>query len=60
MQDEINEKVIVLSIRGAKLTGQALQKALKFLLSQIEKELKGLNKQAIPPREAEPKTAHAS
>ena len=45
MQDEINEKVIVLSIRGSKLTGQALQKALKILLSQIKK---GLDKQTIP------------
>lgn len=48
MQDEINEKVIVLSLRGAKLTARMLQKALKALLSQIEKELKGLNKQTIP------------
>lgn len=45
MQDEINEKTIVLSIRGAKLTARMLQKALKLLLSQIKK---GLDKQAIP------------
>lgn len=45
MQDEINEKTIVLSIRGAKLTARMLQKALKILLSQIKK---GLDKQAIP------------
>ena len=45
MQDEINEKVIVLSLRGARLTAQMLQKALKVLLSQIEKEM---DKQTIP------------
>lgn len=45
MQDEINEKTIVLSIRGAKLTARMLQKALKILLSQIKK---GLDKQMIP------------
>ena len=45
MQDEINEKTIVLSIRGAKLTARMLQKVLKLLLSQIKK---GLDKQAIP------------
>ena len=34
MQDEINEKVVALSIKGTKLTAQTLQKAMKALLMQ--------------------------
>lgn len=45
MQDEINEKVIMLSIKGTKLTARILQKAIKQLLSQIKK---GMDKQTIP------------
>ena len=29
MQDEINEKVVALSVKGAKLTAETLQKAIK-------------------------------
>ena len=39
MQDEINEKVVALSIKGAKLTAQMLQKAIKLMLSQIKKQI---------------------
>ena len=39
MQDEINEKVIALSIKGTKLTAEMLQKAIKFMLSQIKKQI---------------------
>ena len=39
MQDEINEKVIALSIRTTKLTAEMLQKSICFMLSQIKKQL---------------------
>lgn len=45
MQDEINEKVIALSIRTGKLTAQMLQKAIKALLVKMQKELA---KQTVP------------
>ena len=45
MQDEVNEKVVALSIKGAKLTAEMLQKAMKEVLSQVKKEV---DKQAIP------------
>ncbi len=38
MQDEINEKVVALSIKGAKLTAATLQKAMKSLLAEIKKQ----------------------
>ena len=31
MQDEINEKVVALSVKGAKLTAEMLQKAIKAI-----------------------------
>ena len=40
MQDEINEKVIALSIRGTKITARILQKAIKAILAEVEKGLK--------------------
>ena len=39
MQDEINEKVVALSIKGTKLTAEMLQKAIKYMLSQIKKQM---------------------
>jgi hypothetical protein len=39
MQDEINEKVIALSIRATKLTAELLQKSIRFMLSQLKKQL---------------------
>ncbi len=45
MQDEINEKVIALSIKGTKLTAEMLQKAVKLLLSQAKKQI---DKQQTP------------
>ena len=45
MQDEINEKVVALSIKANKLTAQMLQKSIKFMLSQIKKQL---DKQQTP------------
>ncbi len=38
MQEEVNEKVIALSIKGTKLTAELLQKSMKFLLSKIKKQ----------------------
>ncbi len=38
MQDEINEKVVALSIKGAKLTAATLQKAMKSLLAELKKQ----------------------
>ena len=47
MQDEINEKVVALSVKGAKLTAEMLQKAIKAMLAQAKKQqtLKQLAKQ---------------
>ena len=39
MQDEINEKVVAISIKGTKLTAEMLQKAIKYMLSQIKKQI---------------------
>ena len=38
MQDEINEKMVALSIKGAKLTAQTLQKAIKAMLAEVKKQ----------------------
>ena len=38
MQDEINEKVVALSVKGAKLTAEMLQKAIKAMLAQAKKK----------------------
>ena len=38
MQDEINEKVVALSIKGGKLTASTLQKAVKAMLAQMKKQ----------------------
>ena len=38
MQDEINEKVVALSVKGAKLTAETLQKAIKAMLAQAKKQ----------------------
>lgn len=45
MQDEVNEKVIALSIKTTKLTAEVLQKSLRFMLSQIKKQI---DKQQTP------------
>lgn len=47
MQDEINEKTIVLSIRGAKNTARILQNAIKAILAEIQKEF-AKKQQTIP------------
>lgn len=44
MQDEINEKVIALYIRSAKITAQLLQKAMRKFLLQVEKQLAKQNR----------------
>lgn len=51
MQDEINEKVVALSVKGAKLTAEMLQKAIKAMLAQAKSSRK------TAPREADPKAA---
>ena len=38
MQEEINEKVVALSVKGAKLTAETLQKAIKAMLAQAKKK----------------------
>jgi len=38
LQDEINEKVVALSVKGAKLTAETLQKAIKAMLAQAKKQ----------------------
>ena len=47
MQDEINEKTIVLSIRGAKITARILQQAIKAILAEIQKGM-AKKQQTIP------------
>lgn len=37
MQDEINEKIIGIGVKGAKLTAELVQKAMKKLLEELEK-----------------------
>ena len=44
MQEQVNEKIVALSIRGAKLTAVMLQKAMKKLLEEMKKQ------QGKPPR----------
>lgn len=39
MQDEINEKVVAISIKATKLSAEVLQRAIKFALKQMKKEL---------------------
>ena len=38
MQEEVNEKVIALSIKTGKLSAEVLQKSMKFFLSQVKKQ----------------------
>ena len=45
MQEEVNEKVIALSIKTGKLSAEVLQKSMKFFLSQIKKQV---NKRQMP------------
>lgn len=47
MQDEINEKVIALSIRGTKITARILQQAIKAILAEAQKEF-AKKQQTIP------------
>lgn len=47
MQDEINEKTIVLSIRSAKITARVLQQAIKAILAEAQKEF-AKKQQTIP------------
>ena len=45
MQEEVNEKVIALSIKTGKLSAEVLQKSMKFFLSQVKKQS---NKRQMP------------
>ena len=45
MQEEVNEKVIALSIKTGKLSAEVLQKSMKFFLSQVKKQV---NKRQMP------------
>ena len=45
MQEEVNEKVIALSIKTGKLSAEVLQKSMKFFLSQVKKQT---NKRQMP------------
>ncbi len=45
LQDEINEKVIALYIKGGKITAKLLQKAMKIFLAEIKKQAE---KQKLP------------
>ena len=39
MQDEVNEKVVALSIKTSKLTAEVLQKAMKAVLDKGKQQL---------------------
>jgi viroplasmin and RNaseH domain-containing protein len=39
LQDEVNEKVVALSIKGSKLTAEMLQKAIKALLAKGKQQI---------------------
>ena len=39
MQDEINEKVVALSVKGAKLTAETLQKAIKAMIQSLSENV---------------------
>jgi len=45
LQEEVNEKVIALSIKTGKLSAEVLQKSMKFFLSQVKKQV---NKRQMP------------
>lgn len=40
MQDEVNTKVVAIAIKGGKITGEVLNKALKKFIEEIEKAQK--------------------
>ena len=40
MQDEVNTKVVAIAIKGGKITGEMLEKALKKFVEEIEKAQK--------------------
>lgn len=40
MQDEVNTKVVAIAIKGGKITGEMLEKALKKFVEEIEKAKK--------------------
>lgn len=40
MQDEVNTKVVAIAIKGGKVTGEVLNKALKKFVEEIEKAQK--------------------
>lgn len=40
MQDEVNTKVVAIAIKGGKITGEVLDKALKKFIQEIEKAQK--------------------
>lgn len=40
MQDEVNNKVVAIAIKGGKITGELLDKALKKFIEEIEKAQK--------------------
>ena len=37
MQDEVNTKVVAIAIKGGKITGEVLKKALSKFIEEIEK-----------------------
>lgn len=43
MQEEVSTKIIAVAIRGSKLTGEMLEKAIKKLLEELEKTEKALS-----------------
>ena len=47
MQEEVNEKVIALSIKTGKLSAEVLQKSMKFFLSQANKRQMPHGKQTL-------------
>ena len=50
MQDEVNEKVVALSIKTSKLTAEVLQKAMKAVLDKGKQQLSKAPHGQIPIR----------
>ena len=44
MQEEVNHKTVAVAIKGGKITAEVLEKALKKLVSEIEKRKNGQSK----------------
>lgn len=47
MQEQVNEKTVALSVKGAKITGRLLAKAMRSLLAEMKKQQAPHGKQSV-------------